>query len=91
MRFRLKSSFSALMCSTITTTRKFFTVLVSIFSFHHAVSYVQWGAIGMVFTGLIIELKSEYHAKLHGTDHHHHHDAKHVEGSEAAEASKKQQ
>ena len=75
------------MCSTITTTRKFFTVLVSIFSFHHAVSSIQWVAIGMVFTGLIIELKGEYHAKLHGTDHHT--VSKHAEEKDA-EAKKQQ-
>ncbi len=52
------------MCSTITTTRKFFTVLVSIFKFGHQVDFIQWIAISMVFTGLIIELYGEYQSKL---------------------------
>jgi hypothetical protein len=59
------------MCATITTTRKFFTVLVSIFSFHHAVDAIQWVAIAMVFTGLIIELYGEYQSKYHHHDTHH--------------------
>ena len=65
------------MCSTITTTRKFFTVLVSIFSFNHAMGTTQWVAIGMVFSGLLIELRSEYQSKYNQADTHAHaHDAK---------------
>ena len=63
------------MCSTITTTRKFFTVLVSIFSFNHEMGTTQWVAIGMVFSGLLIELRSEYQSKYNQTDAHAH-DAK---------------
>mmetsp|Transcript_13304 Transcript_13304/g.23651 ORF Transcript_13304/g.23651 Transcript_13304/m.23651 type:complete len:344 (-) Transcript_13304:201-1232(-) len=46
-----------LVCTTITTTRKFFTVLLSVLWFpdNHLV-FKQWVAVGLVFCGLSIEL-----------------------------------
>jgi drug/metabolite transporter (DMT)-like permease len=50
------SKFSPRVLSIVTTTRKFFTVLVSIFIFGHVVSPLQWGAITLVATGVSWEL-----------------------------------
>ena len=37
------SNFNPLVCTTITTTRKFFTIVFSVFLFGHKISYAQWG------------------------------------------------
>jgi len=52
--------FSALTCSTITTTRKFFTVLASVFYFGHALKAAQWQGTGLVFLGIGINLQQKY-------------------------------
>ncbi|XP_074652578.1 solute carrier family 35 member B1-like [Tubulanus polymorphus] len=49
------SSFGPLMCSIVTTTRKFFTILASIVLFNHAMSSRQWIGTGFVFFGLIMD------------------------------------
>jgi UDP-galactose transporter B1 len=51
--------FSPLMCTTITTTRKFFTILLSVFNFGHHFTRVQWSAIVMVFGGLYLAIVSK--------------------------------
>ena len=45
---------SALTCTTITTTRKFFTILASVVLFpgRNVVNERQWAAVGTVFFGL---------------------------------------
>ncbi|OQS03560.1 Drug/Metabolite Transporter (DMT) Superfamily [Thraustotheca clavata] len=43
--------FSALTCTTITTTRKFFTILASVLVFGNALSYESWLGVAIVFTG----------------------------------------
>jgi len=46
-----------LVCTTITTTRKFFTVLLSVLWFpDNKLSNLQWVAVGSVFAGLMLEL-----------------------------------
>lgn len=52
--------FSSLVCSMITTTRKFFTLLASLVWFGHTLSLLQWTAVAMVFTGLGMDTVSEY-------------------------------
>ena len=44
--------FSPLMCTTITTTRKFLTILFSVWKFGHHFTMSQWLSIAMVFGGL---------------------------------------
>jgi UDP-galactose transporter B1 len=44
--------YGSLLCSIITTTRKFFTVLASVFYYAHPLNEWQWGAVFMVFAGL---------------------------------------
>jgi len=51
--------------SIVTTTRKFFTVLASIFFYSHAVNGTQWASIALVFVGVALELINES-TKKHG-------------------------
>jgi UDP-galactose transporter B1 len=44
--------YSPFVTTTITTTRKFFTILLSVWSFGHKFTTVQWSGVVMVFVGL---------------------------------------
>jgi len=48
--------FSSLVCSLITTTRKFFTILVSVIAFGHVLTNLQWIGVSLVFAGLGLDL-----------------------------------
>jgi UDP-galactose transporter B1 len=48
--------YSSLVCTTITTTRKFFTILFSVIHFGHHFSSWQWISICMVFSGLYLSI-----------------------------------
>jgi UDP-galactose transporter B1 len=48
--------FNSLVLTTITTTRKFFTILVSVFWFGHNLVAAQWGGVSLVFLGLGIDM-----------------------------------
>ena len=61
--FFLVRSFSALTLVTVTTTRKFFTVLASVFWFQHKLTLGQWLSVAFVFSGLAWEETSKYIAK----------------------------
>ena len=61
--FFLVRSFSALTLVTVTTTRKFFTVLASVFWFKHSLTLGQWLSVAFVFSGLAWEETSKYIAK----------------------------
>eukprot|EP00331_Platyophrya_macrostoma_P029738 CAMPEP_0176456604 /NCGR_PEP_ID=MMETSP0127-20121128/31390_1 /TAXON_ID=938130 /ORGANISM="Platyophrya macrostoma, Strain WH" /LENGTH=347 /DNA_ID=CAMNT_0017846601 /DNA_START=31 /DNA_END=1074 /DNA_ORIENTATION=+ len=50
------TNFGPFYLSVITTTRKFFTVIFSIFLFGHAISIYQWLSIGFVFFGVGMEM-----------------------------------
>lgn len=52
--------FSALTCTTITTTRKFFTILFSVVWYGHQLSAMSWTGVAVVFLGLGWELSSKY-------------------------------
>ncbi|EGC29888.1 hypothetical protein DICPUDRAFT_42238 [Dictyostelium purpureum] len=58
--FLTTNKFGSLNCSTITTTRKFFSILVSIICFGHSLNNLQWSSIGMVFSGLALDLYMSY-------------------------------
>jgi len=47
--------FGPLTCSIITTTRKFFTILASVFVFLHPMSALQWLGTLLVFIGLTLD------------------------------------
>lgn len=57
------SNFNSLVLATITTTRKFFTILVSVFFFGHVLKQHQWYAVALVFFGLTLELVEKYRHK----------------------------
>ncbi len=48
--------YSSLVTTTITTTRKFFTILFSVLHFGHAFSIGQWTSVLMVFSGLYLSI-----------------------------------
>lgn len=48
--------YSSLVTTTITTTRKFFTILFSVLHFGHAFSIGQWTSVVMVFSGLYLSI-----------------------------------
>ena len=48
--------YSSLACTTITTTRKFFTILFSVLYFGHHFAVWQWMAVGLVFAGLYLSM-----------------------------------
>ena len=50
--------YSSLVTTTITTTRKFFTILFSVLHFGHSFSFGQWTSVAMVFGGLYISIAS---------------------------------
>mmetsp|Transcript_39940 Transcript_39940/g.44984 ORF Transcript_39940/g.44984 Transcript_39940/m.44984 type:complete len:370 (+) Transcript_39940:52-1161(+) len=50
--------YSSLVTTTITTTRKFFTILFSVLHFGHSFSFGQWVSIIMVFGGLYLSIVS---------------------------------
>ncbi|XP_019560644.3 solute carrier family 35 member B1 homolog [Aedes albopictus] len=54
--FMMVSSFGALACSVVTTTRKFFTVLCSVLLFGNSLSSRQWMGAVLVFTGLFADM-----------------------------------
>lgn len=54
--FMMVSSFGALACSVVTTTRKFFTVLCSVLLFGNNLSSRQWMGTVLVFTGLFADM-----------------------------------
>ena len=51
--------YSPLVCTTITTTRKFFTILLSVLNFGHRFTTMQWTSIGLVFSGLYMGIISK--------------------------------
>eukprot|EP00903_Cladosiphon_okamuranus_P014426 g13387.t1 len=54
------SNFNPLVCTTITTTRKFFTIMCSVLLHGHPITSEQWGGVGMVFTGIGLEMRGKY-------------------------------
>jgi UDP-galactose transporter B1 len=48
--------YSPVMTTTITTTRKFFTILLSVWTYGHHFSTWQWLAVALVFTGLYLSI-----------------------------------
>ena len=52
--------FSPLMCTTITSTRKFITIILSVWNFGHRFSVFQWASIVFVFLGIYMAIVSEF-------------------------------
>lgn len=51
--------YSSLVCTTITTTRKFFTILLSVLHFGHVFTNKQWMGVALVFCGLYLGVISK--------------------------------
>ena len=49
-------NFGPLACSVITTTRKFFTILLSTIIFHHVLTVKHWFCVTVVFLGLALDV-----------------------------------
>jgi UDP-galactose transporter B1 len=64
--------FNSLVVVTVTTTRKFFTILLSVVLYGHALNSPQWTGVAMVFAGLSLDIYAKY-ADRHKHHHHHHH------------------
>lgn len=60
--------FSPLTCTTITTTRKFFTILLSVYKFGHVLDVWQWVSVGLVFGGLYLEIAAKMVEQQHRDD-----------------------
>jgi UDP-galactose transporter B1 len=56
--------FTPVLTTTITTTRKFITILLSVWKFGHAFTVVQWFAISLVFCGLYVAIFGQGRPKL---------------------------
>lgn len=54
--------FDPLVCSTVTTTRKIFTVLLSIFLKGHQLDPSGWAGISIAFSGIFSEALNKYSA-----------------------------
>lgn len=57
--------FPPLVLSTITTTRKFFTILFSVFFMNNPMMPLQWFGVALVFAGLIFDKLPSKSAKPH--------------------------
>ena len=56
-------NFNSLVLTTITTTRKFFTILSSVVLFGHSLVGPQWIGVALVFVALLLELAAKYSQK----------------------------
>eukprot|EP00002_Diphylleia_rotans_P037302 TRINITY_DN8322_c0_g1_i1.p1 TRINITY_DN8322_c0_g1~~TRINITY_DN8322_c0_g1_i1.p1 ORF type:complete len:334 (+),score=45.63 TRINITY_DN8322_c0_g1_i1:59-1060(+) len=61
--YSLVKNFGPLVCTTVTTTRKFFTLLASVFYFGHAMTSMQWWGTLLVFLALSADLVQSYASK----------------------------
>lgn len=59
------ANFDPLILSTVTTTRKIFSVLLSIFLKGHPLSPMGWSGIGLACSGILSELQSKMKGKKH--------------------------
>jgi len=59
------ANFDPLILSTVTTTRKIFSVLLSIFLKGHSLSFTGWSGIGLSVSGILSELQAKATSKKH--------------------------
>jgi len=53
------ANFDPLVCTTVTTTRKIFTVLLSIFTNNHAMNAQGWAGIALASLGILAEMQAK--------------------------------
>ncbi|CAK0819694.1 unnamed protein product [Prorocentrum cordatum] len=58
--FFVISEFDSLVCSTVTTTRKIFSVLLSVFTKGHSMNAQGWSGIGLACLGILSELEDKF-------------------------------
>jgi len=76
------ANFDPLVCTTVTTTRKVFSVLLSIFTKGHPMSTQGWAGIGLASLGILSELQD----KSSGGGHHGAAKKSEVKGAKVAQA-----
>lgn len=54
--FLMITTFGALQCSIVTTSRKFLTILLNTIWFGRSVSFNQWLSVGVVFLGVCMDI-----------------------------------
>lgn len=64
--YYIVGEFSPLSLSIVTTTRKFFTVLFSIFWYNHDMTKYQWMSVLLVFAGVTLDTIHGYNKKKKG-------------------------
>eukprot|EP00525_Craspedostauros_australis_P012794 CAMPEP_0198125112 /NCGR_PEP_ID=MMETSP1442-20131203/41792_1 /TAXON_ID= /ORGANISM="Craspedostauros australis, Strain CCMP3328" /LENGTH=202 /DNA_ID=CAMNT_0043784651 /DNA_START=15 /DNA_END=623 /DNA_ORIENTATION=- len=62
------ANFDPLILSTVTTTRKIFSVLLSIFLKGHSLSVMGWSGIGLAVSGILSELQAKTRSKKKHTN-----------------------
>jgi len=60
--FYTVATFDPLVCSTVTTTRKIFSVLLSIFTKGHQITGQGWAGIMLAFSGILSEMQNKFEA-----------------------------
>merc|ERR1712232_581722 len=60
------ANFDPLVCTTVTTTRKIFSVLLSIFLKGHVLSVQGWAGIALAVSGILSEMESKLNGKRKG-------------------------
>jgi len=63
--FYTLDKFSPTVCTTLTTTRKFVSILLSVQTFGHHLTWEQWAAVGLVFGGLYAQIAVKVLSKQH--------------------------
>jgi UDP-galactose transporter B1 len=58
--------FNSLVLAIVTTTRKFFSILLSVLLFGHSLNGGQWAGVSLVMTGLLLEI--QHKAAGHGKE-----------------------
>jgi UDP-galactose transporter B1 len=53
--FLTVKNYGPLVLTTVTTSRKFFTIMASVVFFDHQLTGQQWFAVGLVFIGILLE------------------------------------
>ncbi|KAJ2859400.1 UDP-galactose transporter [Coemansia asiatica] len=61
--FYTLANFGSLTLTTVTVTRKFLTILISVFYNGHRLNEKQWMAAGLVFAGIILDVYKKQMAK----------------------------
>ena len=62
--YEVVATFGALVLSIVTTTRKFFTLMLSLLWYGHTLTSQQWIGVALVFCGLTVDMLLPYISQL---------------------------